>query len=117
MDTITISDLAVLCHIGVPDEERAKPQRLLITAVISGDFGRACTSDDLSDTVDYFRVCESIRQYCREHSVKLIERLAHELGGLVLRDTAAHSVSIEVKKFIIPETRHISCTVQRQRSS
>ena len=115
MDTITIADLAVLTHIGVPDEERAKPQRLLITATIQGDFSPACLSDDLAHTVDYFRVCQQITQFCRAHTFKLIERLAHELATMILRETTAQSVTIEIKKFIIPEARHISCTIRREK--
>ena len=116
MDTITITDLALLCHIGVPDEERAKPQRLLISATIQGDFSHACASDDLTHTVDYFRLCQEIRQHCREHSPKLIERLAHDLAQLILRHPHAQIATVEIKKFILPETRHISCTIRRQKN-
>lgn len=38
MDTITICDLEVFYHIGVPAEERAKTQRLLLTIEIRKDF-------------------------------------------------------------------------------
>jgi dihydroneopterin aldolase len=36
-DQITIEDLEVLFHVGVPDEERAEPQRLLITIGMTHD--------------------------------------------------------------------------------
>ena len=116
METITICDLAVLCHIGVPEEERAKPQRLLISATIEGDFAQACLSDNLSQTVDYFQVCQRITRFCRENSFKLIERLGHEIASMILRDTAARRATVEVKKFIIPETRFISCTIRREKA-
>lgn len=113
MDKIIIADLAVLCHIGVPDEERANPQRLLITVEIEGDFTAACHEDDIGRTVDYFQVCQQIHSFCAEHRFKLIERLAHELAFLTLKHPAAVKASVEVKKFILPETRYISCRVTR----
>jgi dihydroneopterin aldolase len=40
MDTITLSDLEVQYHIGVTEEERARPQRLLLTLNLTHDFNR-----------------------------------------------------------------------------
>jgi dihydroneopterin aldolase len=52
MDKITISNLEVFYHVGVTDEERAKPQRLLITVEMSHDFESAVSADNLADTID-----------------------------------------------------------------
>ena len=41
MDTITIKDLSVFYCVGVPDKERAKPQRLLLTVEMMLDFSYA----------------------------------------------------------------------------
>ncbi len=38
-DQITIKDLEVRFHVGVPDDERAKPQKLLITIEMTHDLG------------------------------------------------------------------------------
>ena len=42
---ISIVDLEVFCRVGVPDEERAKPQRLLLTVEMDCDFSKAAKSD------------------------------------------------------------------------
>ena len=68
MDTITIKDLSVLCRIGVPDQERANPQRLLITVEMSGDFSRAAQSDDIAHTINYYDVSQRITQLCATES-------------------------------------------------
>ena len=41
MDTIAIEDLEVWFHVGVPDEERAHAQRLLISVEMDLDFRAA----------------------------------------------------------------------------
>ena len=115
MDTITIKDLGVLCHIGVPDEERAKPQRLLITIEISGDFACAAQSDDIDHTINYYDVSQRVTQLCATHSFKLIERLADEIARFLLGEFRAEHVSIEVKKFILSNARHVSFRLSRSR--
>jgi FolB domain-containing protein len=116
MDRITIKDLAVLCRIGVPDEERAKPQRLLITIWLGGDFGEACESDDIGKTFNYFDVSRRVVEFCRAESFKLIEKLAHEIAGLVLREFNAETAAVEVKKFILSDARWVSFKRERSRS-
>ena len=54
MSKITITDLEVFFHVGVPDEERAKPQRLLVSVDMEFDFSIAAVSDRVTKTIDYF---------------------------------------------------------------
>ena len=117
MDKITIQDLAVLCHIGVPDEERAKPQRLLITVVMSGDFSSACRSDAIGDTINYFEVSRRVSEFCRQESFRLIEKLAHEVARIAIRDFGASEATVRVKKFILSDARYVSFELSRSRSS
>jgi len=113
MDTITIKDLGVLCHIGVPDEERAKSQRLLITVEMSGDFSRAAQSDDIAHTINYYDVSQRITELCATRSFKLIERLADEIANILLTEFQATKVTVEVKKFILSNARHVSFRLTR----
>ena len=116
MDTITIEDLAVLCRIGVPEEERANPQRLLITITVSGDFSKACTSDQIADTVNYFDVSRRVVEFCRRESFKLIEKLAQELANLIFHEFGAEQVGIVVKKFILSDARYVSFELRRTKA-
>jgi FolB domain-containing protein len=113
MDTITIQDLGVLCRIGVPEEERAKPQRLLITVEMSGDFSKSCLSDDLTETINYHRVALRITDLCQNTSFKLIERLGHEIAHTIQSEFGAQEITIEVKKFILPDARYVSFRLSR----
>ncbi|MEW6160958.1 MAG: dihydroneopterin aldolase [Verrucomicrobiota bacterium] len=117
MDKITICDLAVLYHVGVPDEERARPQRLLLTVEMQLDMSSAAARDDLARTVDYYAVCQKLQQFGVGRNWKLIETVAEQIAQFVLATFEPASVAVEVKKFIVPETRYISVRVERSRFS
>ena len=56
MDAITIHNLELRTHIGVPEEERAQEQRLLISVEMNVDTASAAKSDDVAQSIDYDRV-------------------------------------------------------------
>ena len=113
MDTITISDLEVFYHVGVPDTERANAQRLLLTVEMELDFTAAAKSDDLTKTVDYFAVSQRLLRFGEGQSWKLIEKLAADIADIILKEFKVGRVTVEVKKFIIPQTRHVSVRLTR----
>lgn len=113
MDLITIADLEVHYHIGVPDEERAAPQRLLLTIELSHDFTSAAHHDDLRTTIDYYAVTQRVLRFGNGRSWRLIETLAVELAETLVREFHPRAVAVEVKKFILPEARYVSVSVQR----
>lgn len=115
MDTICIRDIEVQFRVGVPEEERARPQRLLISVEMDLDFRAAAASDDLSKTVNYFEVYQSITQMGADREWRLIETLAEEIAQLVLRHALVQAVRVEVKKFILPRTRDVSVRIQREK--
>ena len=110
-DVICIRDLEVLCRVGVPDEERVQPQRLLVTVEMQKDVSRAVQSDDLTETIDYFAVTQRLLQFGERREWKLIETLASEVADCVRGEFGA---TVEVKKFVIPEARWVSVRVTRQ---
>jgi dihydroneopterin aldolase len=115
MDKITIQDLSVICRIGVPEAERAKPQRLLVTVDLLGDFSEACLSDDILATINYYEVAQRIESICASRPFKLLESLAHEIVSCLLKEFGPDSVHIEIKKFILPNTRYVSISLTRDR--
>jgi FolB domain-containing protein len=114
-DTISIRDLEVFFCVGVPDEERAQPQRLLVSIEMEHDFSACVADDDLRDTIDYFAVSERVRQFGDGAHWKLIETLALDLAQMILDDFQPRRVTVEVKKFIIPQAQHVSVRVTRAR--
>jgi len=111
MDRIAIHDLTVFYQVGVPDEERAQPQRLALTVEMDHDFSRV--ADALDKTIDYQAVSQRLLDFGGGRSWKLIETLAAELAEMILREFKPSRVTVEVKKFIIPPAGHVSVRVSR----
>ena len=110
---ISIVDLEVFYQVGVPDAERAQPQRLLLTVAMESDFTGAAKSDSIADTIDYFAVTQRLLKFGDGRSWKLIEKLAADVAEMILTDFKPSNVSVEVKKFIIPEARYVSVALTR----
>jgi dihydroneopterin aldolase len=107
---ISIVDLEVFYRVGVPDAERAQPQRLLLTVELEADFAAAAKSDSIAATIDYFAVTERLLKFGAGREWKLIEKLAADLAETVLQEFQPRAVLVEVKKFVIPQARHVSVT-------
>jgi dihydroneopterin aldolase len=116
MSKITIVDLEVFYCVGVTDEERAKPQRLLVTVDMSLDFSSASVSDRIEKTINYNVVAQELLKYGEGRSWKLIEKLAANIADMVLNEYRPQAVLVEIKKFPIPQARHVSVTLTEARS-
>ncbi|HHY86287.1 MAG TPA: dihydroneopterin aldolase [Verrucomicrobia bacterium] len=115
MSQIRIVDLEVFYRVGVPDQERANPQRLLITIELTRDFTAAAANDDLRNTIDYFEVSQAVLRFGEGRSWKLIEKTASDLCDMILSRFGPDQVTIEIRKFVIPQAAHVSVRLTRSR--
>jgi FolB domain-containing protein len=113
VDKIIIKDLEVFYHVGVPDKEREKPQRLLITVEMERDFSDAARTDDLTKTTDYFAVSQRLLKFGEARSWKLIEKLANDIAAIVTEEFHVAAVTVEIKKFIIPQAQFVAVKLKR----
>jgi 7,8-dihydroneopterin aldolase/epimerase/oxygenase len=113
MPRISIVDLEVFYRVGVPDAERAQPQRLLLTVEMESDFSKAAKSDSIADTIDYFAVSQRLLKFGENREWKLIEKLAADIADMVLAEFKPRSVTVEVKKFPISQARHVAVSLTR----
>jgi len=116
MPKIAIVDLDVSFCVGVPEAERAKPQRLLVTVEMEFDFSAAAANDRITRTIDYAQVAQHILAFGEGRSWKLIEKLATDLADMILSQFNPQSVTLEVKKFPIPQARHVSVSLTKSRA-
>jgi FolB domain-containing protein len=117
MSKITIVDLEVFYRVGVPDEERAKPQRLLLTVDMEFNFSSAAMNDRVTKTIDYFVVAQQLLKFGEDRSWKLIETVATDVADLVLTEFRPENVMVEVKKFPIPQAHYVSVSLVKSRAS
>ena len=113
MDKITISNLEVFYHVGVTDEERAKPQRLLITVEMSHDFESAVSADNLADTIDYYAVSQRLLSFGDGCHWQLIETLSADIASMILEEFKPKTATVEVKKFVIPQASYVAVSLTR----
>ena len=114
-DSIRINGLEAQVRIGVPDEERAEPQKLVIDVVMESDFrGMA---DDIARTTDYAAVAAWLKEECARREWHLLETLAEDLAaGLLSRFPRVRAVTLQIRKFVLPQTRDVSVTLRREQS-
>jgi FolB domain-containing protein len=115
MSFITIVDLEVFYRVGISEEERAKPQRLLLTLDIKFDFSSAAVSGRIGRTVDYYEVTQRLLKLGETRSWRLIESVATDIADKILSEFRPENVTVEVKKFSIPEARYVSVSLTKQR--
>jgi len=108
LSEILIDSLRVKTWIGVPDAERMEAQEIEIDIRIQPTKSFAEMQDDISLTVDYAAVCQRVSEVAAERPRRLIESLAQEVCEMILKEFAATSAEVKIRKFILPETRYVA---------
>jgi 7,8-dihydroneopterin aldolase/epimerase/oxygenase len=115
MSKISLVDLEVFYCVGVTDEERARPQRLLISVDLECDFTSAAASDRIELTHDYYALAQRLLKYGEGKSWRLLEKLVANLADVIMIEYRPQSVTVEIKKFPIPQARHVSVRLTRKK--
>jgi FolB domain-containing protein len=108
LSEILIDSLRVKTWIGVPDAERMEAQEIEIDIRIQPKRNFAEMQDDINLTVDYAAVCQRVSELAAERPRRLIESLAQEICEMILKEFAATSAEVEIRKFILPEPRYVA---------
>ncbi len=116
-DTIILRKLRLVSRIGVPIEERALPQTVTVSAEIELKESWRGHGDDLSATLDYAAVAQTLREVAATGERQLIETLADDLAAAILGYAAVAQVSLEVEKYILPDCAGVAVRVVRKSMS
>ena len=114
-DVIRIEQIEVLAHIGVPDNERAEPQRLTISIVFRPNKSGAELNDNITRAVNYAAVCDEVKKFVGPRRDKLIETLADALASHLLEAFEIRRITVELRKYILPDVEFVSVSVTRER--
>ena len=98
MDQILIIDLLARGVIGITDRERARPQNILINAVLFTDTSRAAQTDNIADCVDYSKVAKKLLAHTEVAARHTVEALVNDLARLCLEESGVQGVRIRVEK-------------------
>jgi FolB domain-containing protein len=110
---IHIEQLEVFTRVGVPEEERANPQRLTVSISFWPYQQTSDLGDHIEQTVNYSTVAEETKNFLRDQSVSLIETLAERLASHLLKNFPIQKVTIELRKFALQNAKYVSVTVTR----
>jgi 7,8-dihydroneopterin aldolase/epimerase/oxygenase len=115
-DEIRIEQLEISARIGVPEEERVTPQRLTINISFWPYQQTRDLADNIRNTVNYSVVADETKSFVRGQSVNLIETLADQVAAHLLKTFPIQKVTVEVRKFALPDAKYVSATVTRSAS-
>jgi len=115
-DLIHIEALEIQSCIGVPDEERTTPQRLTVTLTLEPARDFRALEDRIEATIDYAAVCETVKALAAARPRRLVETLAEEIAAELLARFPLRRLTVEVRKFILPETKHVAIRIERHGS-
>jgi len=115
-DEIHIEQLEVSVRIGVPEEERAKPQQLTVSISFWPRQQAYDLEDKIGQTVNYSAVAEETKSFISNQSVSLIETLADRLAMHLLKSFPIQKVTVELRKFPLQDAKYVSAPVTRTAS-
>ena len=98
MDKIIIRDLLTRGSIGISEEERSRPQDILINAELYTDISKAAVSDSIDDCVNYSAMTKKIIELAENNKRKTVEAFAQDIADLCLKHKLVEKVRIRVEK-------------------
>ena len=113
-DRIHIEQLELYARIGVPDNERSRPQRITLNLTMWPKRQFDNLEDDISLTVNYAEVSRAAREVVQSQSARLIETLAAAIADDLLKHFPLAAVEIELRKYVLPDAAHVSVLIRRE---
>jgi dihydroneopterin aldolase len=115
-DTIMLKGLRAYGHHGVFEFERANGQTFVIDVVLEVDLAPAAGSDDVTDTVHYGELADTLVAIVTGPPVNLLETLAARLADACLADARVQHATVTVHKPQAPiphPFEDVSVTIRR----
>lgn len=115
---MTIEELEIFTFVGVYDSEQREKQKVLVTLELEIPLiENAAGRDDLSLTVDWDDVCNTVTRVADERPRRLIDTLAHDIASGILKTHRIVSATVRVKKLIRSDTKGLSIAIKRLSNS
>jgi dihydroneopterin aldolase len=100
MNMIEVHGISFIGKHGCYPEERQSGRSFEVDIVVWFDMQKAASTDRLTDTIDYNRICETVFNVGTQESFHLIERLAYEIAAKILLLGSIEKVKVVVRKYV-----------------
>lgn len=114
LNQILIEELELTSFIGVPEEERASAQRLVVSLILEPQLNFGALKDSICNAVDYAAVAEFVKAFSLARPRHLLETLADEIATALIDHFPLRSVEVELRKFILPNTAFVAVRIRRE---
>ncbi|MDR3288478.1 MAG: dihydroneopterin aldolase [Peptococcaceae bacterium] len=118
-DLIRLSGMEFYAYHGVAAEEQRLGQRFVLDLELYGDWRGAGISDEVTDTVNYAAVYQTVRQCVLGEKYRLLERLAAVIVRALFDQFPCTAIRLAVHKPQAPVPgvwRDISVEIFRERA-
>jgi dihydroneopterin aldolase len=98
MALIYIKDLIIEAKHGVHQHEKQTEQRFCVSVEVVIDALKAGISDDITDTLDWSALKQTVISIVKNNTFNLMERLAQEICNQILLDQRVEKVTVSIDK-------------------
>ncbi len=113
---VFVRDLDLMALIGIYDQEKVKPQRIVVNIDLSVTEGAGPKDDDIGHVVSYEIVVKKVEAIVAEGHINLIETLCEKIAAACLRDKRVMAARVRVEKpDIIKNARSVGVEIERAR--
>ena len=113
---VFVKDLKLMALIGVYDEEKIKPQPIVVNIDLSVAEGDGPKDDDLSHVVSYEIVVKKVEAILAQGHINLVETLAETIAADCLKDERVLAARVRVEKpEVIANAASVGVEIERVR--
>lgn len=98
LDIVYIEGFVAQTVIGIDTNELHEPQPVQLDLAIGVPSLRACSTDQIGDTINYAAVRAELHTLLATHKVQLLEALAEQVAQLLIDRFGAHWVRVKLCK-------------------
>ncbi|MCG3155144.1 MAG: Dihydroneopterin aldolase [bacterium] len=97
-DIIRLNRMIFHAYHGYWDEERQVGQRFEVDVELQVNVQQAASSDNIRDTVDLYKVYQTVEHVVTKNTFKLVETLTQVIADTLLREFNLAQVRVRVRK-------------------
>ncbi len=97
-DILIIDTLCLLMSAGIYDEEKAKKQRVIISAQIGVETNRERKLNSVDDIVSYEDIVNKIKGLAKERHYDLLEEFGEILIQKIFEDKRINTITLRIEK-------------------